>query len=95
MYSALVEPGEKSWLRYVAATQKCSAGIETSSLQNHGEKSQVTNLSLCLEAVFLLHIQPAACTTSAIIFCYSHAHLMPHVIHTKYIAIFWAEQNPA
>ena len=62
MYSALAEPGKKAWLHYVAATQKCSADTETSSLQNHGEKSQVTNLSSCLEAVFLLHIWPAACT---------------------------------
>ena len=31
---------KKVWLCYVATAQKCSAGTETSSLQNHGMKSQ-------------------------------------------------------
>ena len=35
-----MEPGEKAWLRHVAATHKCSAGTKTSSLWNHGKKVQ-------------------------------------------------------
>jgi hypothetical protein len=38
MYSAFTEAGKKAWLHHIAATQKCNAGAETSSL---GKKSQV------------------------------------------------------
>ena len=88
--SVFTKPGEKAWPRYVAATHKCSAATETSSLYNHGKEAQEIQASCLLATRSVNSVHDKNYAAAIFYACALRARALDA---PRDHAIFWAEQS--